>query len=79
MSHFITQKKTPIPYQNEYTHKTDMAADPIIKYMSKTEIENTILKLKEDMIEAAKNMEFIEAARLRDEILKLEQQLQNKE
>jgi excinuclease UvrABC helicase subunit UvrB len=29
------------------------------------------------MIEAAKNMEFIEAARLRDEIIKLEQRLSN--
>ena len=69
--------KPQIPYQNEYTHETDMAADPVVKYMSKTEIEHTVKKLKEDMIEAAKNMEFIEAARLRDEIIKLEQRLSN--
>ena len=31
------------------------------------------------MIEAAKNMEFIEAARLRDEILKMEEELKNKD
>ena len=69
--------KPQIPYQNEYTHETDMAADPVVKYMSKTEIVHTVKKLKEDMIEAAKNMEFIEAARLRDEIIKLEQRLSN--
>lgn len=76
---YCNSGKSPVPYQNEYTHKSDLAADPVIKYMSKNEIERAILKMKEDMIEAAKNMEFIEAARLRDEILKLEQQLPSKE
>jgi excinuclease ABC subunit B len=74
---YRNSNKPQIPYQNEYTHETDMAADPVVKYMSKTEIEHTVKKLKEDMIEAAKNMEFIEAARLRDEIIKLEQRLSN--
>lgn len=74
---YRNSNKLPIPYQNEYTHEADMAADPIVKYMSKTEIDHAIIKLKGDMIEAAKNMEFIEAARLRDEIIKLEQRLSN--
>lgn len=76
---YSNSRNTPIPYQNEYSHKANIAADPVIKYMNKNEIERAILKMKEDMIEAAKNMEFIEAARLRDEILKLEQQLNDKE
>lgn len=74
---YCKSNKPQIPYQNEYTHETDMAADPVVKYMSKTEIDHAIIKLKGDMIEAAKNMEFIEAARLRDEIIKLEQRLSN--
>lgn len=76
---YSNSRNTPIPYQNEYSHKANIAADPVIKYMNKNEIERAIFKMKEDMIEAAKNMEFIEAARLRDEILKLEQQLNDKE
>lgn len=75
---YRNSSNTPIPYQNEYTHKANIAADPVIKYMNRNELEQTILKMKEEMIESAKNMEFIEAARLRDEILKLEKQLQDK-
>lgn len=75
---YKNSSKDPIPYHNEYTQNVDIAADPIIQYMNKNEMELTISKMREDMIEAAKNMEFIEAARLRDEILRLEQQLKSK-
>ena len=66
---------TPVPYQNEYTATVDIAADPVIAYMSKQELERTVNHLRHDMLEAAKNMEFIEAARLRDEILKIENKI----
>lgn len=70
---------TPIPYRNEYIHTVDIAADPVVPYMSRDEMERSISRLRTEMIEAAKRMEFIEAARLRDEILKLEQQLEAKQ
>lgn len=73
-----TFSSKPIPYQTEYTHEVDIAADPVIKYMNKEEMERAITRLRAEMVEAAKKMEFIEAARLRDEILKMEQQLSNK-
>ena len=38
-----------------------------------------MVAVPKEMIEAAKNMEFIEAARLRDEILKMEEELKNKD
>ncbi len=69
----------PLPYQYEYSRKVDIAADPIIPYMSKEEMKRSITRLRTEMIEAAKNMEFIEAARLRDEILKMEKQIADKE
>lgn len=75
---YKNSSKDSIPYLNEYTQNVDIAADPIIQYMNKNEMELTISKMRVDMIEAAKSMEFIEAARLRDEILKLEQQLKSK-
>ncbi len=61
-----------IPYAEEYTSTTDIAADPVIPYMSKGEIQRYITRMRTDMMQAAKNMEFMEAARLRDEILKME-------
>jgi excinuclease ABC subunit B len=64
-----------LPYQSEYTHEVDIAADPIVAYMNAEELEKLINHRRLEMVEAAKNMEFIEAARLRDEIIKLESRL----
>lgn len=61
-----------IPYAEEYTSTVDIAADPVIPYMSKGEIQRYITRMRTEMMQAAKNMEFMEAARLRDEILKME-------
>ncbi|MBR5898398.1 MAG: excinuclease ABC subunit UvrB [Muribaculaceae bacterium] len=65
----------PIPYQQEYTREVNIAADPVIKYMTKEEMQHSVTRLRTDMLEAAKNMDFIEAARLRDEIIKLEAEI----
>ncbi|MDE6802835.1 MAG: UvrB/UvrC motif-containing protein [Muribaculaceae bacterium] len=46
--------------------------------MSRQELERNITHMRNDMVKAAKNMEFMEAARLRDEILKAEQYLKEK-
>lgn len=69
----------PIPYASEYTHTADIAADPVIAYMSKPELERTVNRLRQDMLDAAKKMEFIEAARLRDEIVKIEEKISKME
>ncbi len=66
---------SPLPYENEYTSSVDIAADPVIPYMSAAEMQRSITRMRSDMIAAAKNMEFMEAARLRDEILKMEELL----
>ena len=41
--------------------------------MNEADLGKTIELIRKNMIEAAKNMDFIEAARLRDELLKLEE------
>ena len=56
----------------EFSPETNIAADPVIKYMSKTDMQNAIERLRADMIEAAKKMDFIEAAQLRDQLLAME-------
>lgn len=62
-------------YSNEFSTSVDIAADPIIPYMNREELQRAINNLRSEMLEAAKNMEFIEAARLRDQILKMEERL----
>lgn len=53
----------------------NQAADPVVAYMSRTEIEKMLQKTKSAMQKAAKEQDFLEAARLRDEMFKLEKQL----
>ncbi len=69
------RKPEALMYESEYTHNVDIAADPVISYMNSESLQLTIKQLRTQMVEAAKNMEFIEAARLRDEIIKLENRL----
>lgn len=55
-----------------------MAADPIIQYMTKPQMEKTIERTRKLMQEAAKKLEFIEAAQYRDELLKLEDMMKER-
>lgn len=65
---------TAKPYvENE---NLSMVSDPVTAYMSKGEIEKMIQKTKAAMQKAAKEQDFMEAARLRDEMFRLEKSLQ---
>jgi excinuclease ABC subunit B len=57
----------------------DIAADPVIKYMDKKALQKAVDKTKKAMETAAKQLDFIEAARLRDEMYELEKILSNKQ
>ncbi len=65
----------PLPYESEYVSNVNIAADPVIPYMSASEMQRSITRMRSQMVAAAKNMEFMEAARLRDEIVKMEELL----
>lgn len=54
------------------------AADPIVQYMTKPQMEKTIERTRKLMQEAAKKLEFIEAAQYRDELLKLEDMMKER-
>jgi len=56
----------------------DIAADPIVKYMDKMALEKAIQRTKSSMEKAAKDLDFKEAARLRDEMFALEELLKKK-
>ncbi|MDE6311741.1 MAG: excinuclease ABC subunit UvrB [Muribaculaceae bacterium] len=69
------------PYSYEYSTSVDIAADPVTAYMTSEEMQRSVNRLREQMVAAAKEMEFMTAARLRDEIIKLELRIEamNKE
>ena len=67
--------KTAVPYAQEYVHSANIAADPVVQYMSAPQLQKAIERTRKDMLDAARQMDFIEAARLRDEMLKLEDKL----
>ncbi len=56
----------------------DIAADPVVQYMSIDGLAKTIEKTQKQMKAAAKELDFIEAARLRDEMFALQRLLQEK-
>jgi len=57
---------------------TDIAADPVIQYMDKKALQKLIDKTRKAMETAAKQLDFIEAARLRDEMYLLEKLMKEK-
>jgi excinuclease ABC subunit B len=73
----IMQQTSVVDFNKEsrpYIRKEDfnIAADPIVKYMSKEELKKSITKTRREMEKAAKALDFLEAARLRDELIALE-------
>ena len=71
-----TRKSVPKPYIEPENTSVDIAADPVVAYMNADELQRSINRLRGEMLQAAKDMEFITAARLRDEIIKLEARLE---
>jgi len=59
-------------------NNNDIAADPVVKYMSKDQIKKAILKIKKMIEKSVKELDFIEAARLRDEITELQKLVKEK-
>ncbi len=55
-----------------------IAADPIIQHMTRPQIEKLIAETTRRMKEAAKNLDFLQAAQYRDEIIKLQKEIELK-
>ena len=60
-----------------YVENTEIsiAADPVVQYMTKEQVEKAMAKTRKKMEEAVKELDFIEAARCRDELFGLEAKL----
>ena len=70
------RKKAPQPYVEDDV--IQVAADPVIEMMTKPQLEKAIAEAKKKMLAAAKDMDFLEAARLRDEMFSLQQLMEQK-
>ena len=58
--------------------RPDIAADPVVRYMDRNALEKAIEKTRKNMEKAASELDFIQAARLRDELSDLQGLLRNK-
>lgn len=66
--------------EGAYSEKySAFAADPIVVKMSKAQLEKSIERTTQLMNQAAKELDFLQAAQYRDEILRLKEELKNKE
>ncbi|MGL4779777.1 MAG: excinuclease ABC subunit UvrB [Bacteroidales bacterium] len=72
----LRPKEEPLPYTDAPT--INVAADPVVQYMAKPDLEKLIETTRKNMMSAAKKLEFIEAAQYRDELMKLEEMLAKK-
>lgn len=71
-------KKSIKKYYSEDLHTETVAADPVVKYMSKEDLEKLIKKTQKNMEAAARDLDFIQAARYRDELFELQKLLEEK-
>ena len=71
-----TKSKAPKAYVEP--EKISIAADPVVQYMSRPQMEKAIERARKQMQEAAKKLEFIEAAQYRDELLRLEDMMKER-
>lgn len=71
-------RKSAKPYYSGDTEVT-IAADPVVAYMDKDELKKLLDKTQKNMEKAAKELDFIEAARLRDEYINLKKLVEEKD
>ena len=70
--------KTSAPKAYIEPETASIAADPVVQYMSRPQMEKAIERVRKQMQEAAKKLEFIEAAQYRDELLRLEDMMKER-
>jgi excinuclease ABC subunit B len=55
-----------------------VAADPVVAYMNKDQLKKLVEQTRKNMEKAARDLDFMEAARFRDEMLELEKMIKKK-
>ncbi|MBW6460163.1 MAG: excinuclease ABC subunit UvrB [Bacteroidales bacterium] len=72
-----SRKKEPQPYIEK--QKTDIAADPVLGYMTDEQLTKSIADLRKEIEKTVKELDFIRAAKLRDEMYALEDYLKERD
>lgn len=75
---YVDRKNPTKPKAYVEKENITMAADPIVQYMTKQQLEKAINQARKEMQDAAKKLDFMQAAAFRDELLKLEEILKEK-
>lgn len=70
--------KEPKAYAGPDESLMSIAADPVVQYMKKDELEKVIKKTEKQMEAAAKELDFLQAAKFRDELAELRKLLKSK-
>jgi excinuclease ABC subunit B len=73
----VADSKAAEPRAYIENEETSLASDPVVRYMNPEQVKRTISKLEKQMKAAAKELDFYEAARLRDEIFALKEKLED--
>ncbi|MBQ9705088.1 MAG: excinuclease ABC subunit UvrB [Paludibacteraceae bacterium] len=74
----LNSKETDATPEYRVTKVYEAVSDPVVEKMTPKQLEKAIEKTKRDMLHAAKELNFLEAARLRDEMLKMQQLLDSR-
>jgi excinuclease ABC, B subunit len=77
VANVLNVKKKPKIY-SILQEETALVADPIVMKMTRKQLEKSIQNTTAMMKEAAKNLDFLQAAQYRDEILRLQAELEQK-
>lgn len=74
----VNKNTRTVQYEPYFERETAFVADPIIERMSSAQLEKSIERTTALMKQAAKDLDFIQAAQYRDEIIKLQKELEDK-
>ncbi len=74
----VNKNTKTVQYEPYFERETAFVADPIIERMSSAQLEKSIERTTALMKQAAKDLDFIQAAQYRDEIIKLQKELDDK-
>jgi excinuclease ABC subunit B len=74
LGNVMGKNEEPKPYIEPQSN-TGFAADPVMVYLSKEQLKKALDKVQKDMKKVVKELDFVSAARLRDEMLRLEEKI----
>jgi excinuclease ABC subunit B len=72
-------RRDPVKYlESEEEETVTVAAEPVVQFMNEEQLKKSIEATKEKMLQAAKDTDFLQAAKLRDEMIAMQRLLKEK-